>query len=299
MPASRTYGRGEDHPDRRLRGGALSTTTIAGQDTETEVATISVEEGDRPLYLLVSTYSNVIFRLEGAVERVERFVALEGRNRAGVTGLPADRIVLTADRDCGAQYFTKASERNARTATARASALTGRVPDEVIAAYTLGTVSLPSGEIVPEKQSHDGIDIAVHNGNRYAMTADGIEKVEDAPTKDDPAAGARAALNRFHPGGVIEIDPAQVVASGKAESYQVMPQEAGLIQLVEDGILEPAGRETYRIVGAMPRFPAGLNGAHQVKFILAKGVKMPAGSPGHSTIIDEATGACLKGPRCR
>ena len=36
--------------------------------------------------------------------------------------------------------------------------------------------------------------------------------------------------------------------------------------------------------------PAGLNGAHSVRFILAKGVPMPDGRPGHSTVISEETG---------
>jgi hypothetical protein len=45
----------------------------------------------------------------------------------------------------------------------------------------------------------------------------------------------------------------------------------------------------FRIVRKM-RFPAGLSGAHSVRFILARGVPMPDGSPGHSTVISEETG---------
>jgi len=45
--------------------------------------------------------------------------------------------------------------------------------------------------------------------------------------------------------------------------------------------------------------PAGLYGAHSVNFFVAKGVPLPAGEPGHSTIYDINSGKCLGvGPGC-
>jgi hypothetical protein len=46
----------------------------------------------------------------------------------------------------------------------------------------------------------------------------------------------------------------------------------------------------FRIARPIPRFAAGLYGARLVRFVLARGVPMPAGSPGHSCVISEATG---------
>lgn len=42
------------------------------------------------------------------------------------------------------------------------------------------------------------------------------------------------------------------------------------------------------------RFPAGLAGAHSVKFLLLRGVPKPDGNPGHSTVISEETGEALR-----
>lgn len=62
-------------------------------------------------------------------------------------------------------------------------------------------------------------------------------------------------------------------------------------QPAQDEYAVPSG---YRIIKKM-RFPAGLNGGHSVRFMLAKGVPMPEGSPGHSEVLSEETGASLTG----
>jgi len=45
------------------------------------------------------------------------------------------------------------------------------------------------------------------------------------------------------------------------------------------------------------KFPAELNGAHSVKFLLLRGVPDPDGSPGHSDLVSEETGPSLKTPQ--
>jgi hypothetical protein len=100
---------------------------------------------------------------------------------------------------------------------------------------------------------------------------------------------------RFNPGGIVEIDPAGVVSSMPAEPYEVLPHGFGLAQLVATGALEPRGGQFFfdgyfYIASAIPRFPAGLYGAHSVTFVLGSGVPLPAGSPGHSCVISEETG---------
>jgi hypothetical protein len=86
-----------------------------------------------------------------------------------------------------------------------------------------------------------------------------------------------------------------VVALAPAESYEVLPQGFGLAQLVATGALEHFGSDFFfdsyfYIARAIPRFPAGLNGAHAVVFVLGTGVPLPAGSPGHSCVLSEETG---------
>ncbi|MFT3761369.1 MAG: hypothetical protein QM761_01920 [Pseudoxanthomonas sp.] len=54
---------------------------------------------------------------------------------------------------------------------------------------------------------------------------------------------------------------------------------------------------TYVIVGDVT-FPSSLYGADSVIFLLERGVPYPAGDPGHSPILDMASGNCI-GATCR
>jgi hypothetical protein len=85
---------------------------------------------------------------------------------------------------------------------------------------------------------------------------------------------------------VVQIDPATVVAAAPAVAYEVLPQQAGLSQLLRAGVLKRQG-DSYLVLRPMPRLPAGLYGAHSVQFVLGPGVPMPPGNPGHSSIRDE------------
>jgi hypothetical protein len=130
-------------------------------------------------------------------------------------------------------------------------------------------------------------------------------------------------LSRFNPAGLIEIDAAEVISPAPVQRYDVLPQEAGLLQLIAEGALRrmpmsyllrniaPADRSdrrrmfphagggVYLIERPIKRFPAGLNGAHLVTFVLGSDVPLPAGNAGHSTVIREGTGECISGPLCR
>lgn len=80
-------------------GGTLSNTTVAGQDEETETSVIDIAEGRDPIYLAVSSYTPMIWRLTGHTERVARFFG-SARQGVGVVGLPKDRVTLVGDREC-------------------------------------------------------------------------------------------------------------------------------------------------------------------------------------------------------
>ena len=104
-------------------------------------------------------------------------------------------------------------------------------------------------------------------------------------------------MYRFSPGGVTEIDPKTVVGSVPAASYEVLPQQAGLVQLLASGDLKQNSVGEY-IVRQKIRFPAGLYGAHSVTFLVMKGTPYPDGDPGHSCVIVEESGE-KKGAGCR
>jgi hypothetical protein len=96
-------------------------------------------------------------------------------------------------------------------------------------------------------------------------------------------------LKRYSPGGVIAIDPGRVVASLPVERYEVLPEEAGLVQLLEARKLAQNRTGEYLIKKKI-RFPADLYGAHAVRFLLLRGVEPPDGDPGHSVVVSEETG---------
>jgi hypothetical protein len=100
---------------------------------------------------------------------------------------------------------------------------------------------------------------------------------------------AKDDMYRFSPGGVIEIDPKSVIGSVPAASYEVLPQQAGLVQLLASGALKQNSLGEY-IVREKIRFPAGLYGAHSVTFLVMKGAPYPDGDPGHSCVIMEENG---------
>jgi hypothetical protein len=97
-------------------------------------------------------------------------------------------------------------------------------------------------------------------------------------------------MRHIHPGGLVEIDPRSVVASQRVERYDVMPEEAGLIRLEQDGAITRNSSGEF-LVHRKIRFPAGLYG--MLRFRIQKGTPMPEGDPGHSCVIVEATGMML------
>ncbi len=73
----------------------------------------------------------------------------------------------------------------------------------------------------------------------------------------------------------------------------------GLSQLIGSGHVERTASGAFRIVKPITHMPPSMGGAHSVKLIVAKGVPVPPGSPGHSCVILEETGvATAGGPHC-
>jgi hypothetical protein len=104
-----------------------------------------------------------------------------------------------------------------------------------------------------------------------------------------------ADLRRFNPGGVMEIDASKVISLVPATPYDVLPEQASLLQLMRSGAIT-RNRDGEFLIQRKIRYPAGLAGAHSVKFLLLKGVPQPDGDPGHSSVISEETGQPIGKP---
>ena len=145
------------------------------------------------------------------------------------------------------------------------------------------------------KSKSGGLTI-IQGNRRIQITEDGII---DLGVKGKPGNSAESDLLRYYPGGIASVMPEDVItAGGKAQAYDVLAQQDGLLQLVNAGALSVLKNGTYSIDKPIARFPAGLNGGYSLRFILRRGVPMPSGNPGHSSNLIEETGECLNGNRC-
>lgn len=287
-------------------GRALSSVSIGGDDVTTSVAQVEIEQGDQPLFIVASSYESMVWQVSGAVDRVSQFLvsayptAGAGKvPRVGVVGLPAGRVSAPNGGDC-LKYFTSTSDTAGLQAQGALRVMLGRAPDLAVATYAMDKVALPSGRF----------DDNAHYRNTMILP------------KIGPAVGMWREALRFNPGGVAMIEPKAVVSPLPVKAYDVLPQQAGLAQLLEDGALvtarssrvrrfgrttivgdahvdgDPTPSEEYTVSSELrivrkTQFPAGLTGAHSVKFILGKDVPVPDGDPGHSTVISEETGQTL------
>ncbi|WP_156510558.1 hypothetical protein [Labrenzia sp. OB1] len=274
-------------------GTALSTVAVAGPENETTFAELEIEEGKEPVYIVASVYDAMVLRVTGATERVERFVG-RSQNGMGVIGLPAELVDLTSLSNC---HFPVAYKENTSKWIKARALLTADLGREasMIVGYKLSRLQLPSGrsDKPAASQKASGGIIIQKGDKRFRMTDKGLAEIVESQT----SSALEIDLRRNYPDGIERLMPEDIVTNGKAEVYEVLPQQAGLVQLMKSGALSRLSDGAYSIDKPIVRFPAGLNGGHSVKFVLRSGVPMPAGSRGHSTVLIEETGECL-GIRC-
>jgi hypothetical protein len=248
----------------------------------------------------------MIWNINGSTKRVERFVVQPQGARsgpgAGVVGLKKEQVSFVSSGACTG-YFSDADDGKTRIELAKLASWLARPVDHLIVHYTLAGMGLPSGRLTNHGGRRDGNLVIAADGRSFVISRDGVRPLEgDTEGEVKQVQGialVAAALRRYNPGGVVDIALKDVVAAGEVERYEVLPQQAGLLQLMRSGELRRMNDGYFLIQAPIPRFPAGLAGGHSVKFILGDGVPMPAGSPGHSPVYSETTGECLTGTRCR
>lgn len=264
------------------------TVTVAGQDATTHLAVINIEPGSQPLYLVLNSYYPMIWKFDGATERLSRVVAIrhnKGDNEpetagAGIIGLGADKVTFLPPKSCGRPSY-KPDSKEAMLMARVIAQVTGRDPDAMLRAYSPKTIAVPSGTET-QKVADKDLVIVPGGGNDLVV----LGKNSNVKVIQGNDTGQQREDWLADPATLLRIDPSQVLAPGKVESYEVLPRQYGLRQLVEEGKLERTA-DGYRIVQPITRFPTGLAGAHSVTFYLPEGTPMPDGDLGHSQIILE------------
>jgi Ca2+-binding EF-hand superfamily protein len=281
---------------------ALSSVTLGSQDNVVHAGRVVVEPGSEPLYLVIASYSPTIWQFSGAVERVERLVMTSSRtgpnsgeanqrSLVGATGITQEKVSFFSKSNC-LTYFSETPSSASLQTVAAIRAGSGKAPQTVAAKYSIAGFNVPSGAIESVREQKKGPLIIEKTQGTLKVIGDASNVIVQAgPSR------AKDEMYRFSPGGVIEIDAKTVVGSVPATRYEVLPQEAGLVQLLASGALKQNSLGEY-IVREKIRFPAGLYGAHSVTFLVMKGAPYPDGDPGHSCVIVEETGD-KKGAGCR
>jgi len=298
------------------RSEAISRVTLGSQDVETGTAEIKIEPGAEPLYIVLIAREATIWRLTGAVDRVERVVGASRTNmqskvpvnvsggtitlgapdRAdkkedltplmGFTGVPAERVSFLARWDC-LKTFTEAQSIDAAAAAAVVRRHSGKEPAVIVGRYNVGAFVLPAGEIRSAHDDKKQPRLTIHKEfGQLTLKGDtsGVV-VQTGPVEIE------TELAESAPGGVVDLDEKSVVASAPVARYEILPGLAGLMQLQNSGALTRNKRGEF-IIRRQIRFPAGLSA--EVTFLLPRGVPAPQGNPEGATVISEETGDRLR-----
>ncbi len=245
---------------------SLSSAAVGGEDQETNFVTVRIEPGKKPLYLVLTSYESMVWRLTGATDRVAQVVVStyhrekeSGAPASGVIGVPARKLTFLTSACL--DYFDEPTK-----GTALMERLVGTAADgfRYVSSYSALDISVPSGTITTKPQ----IDAA-------------------PPAGFDPDEWREAT--RYWPGGVTLVPPRLVASPSSTRSYRVLPSQAGLAQLLGSGAMV-RDQSGFRIVKAIPRVPAEMAGAHSEKLSLAPGLPEPEGDLGHSCLTIEGSG---------
>ncbi len=280
------------------KGSGVSSVSVSGQDRLTSVAKINIEAGETPLYLILTSGSPIIWQLAGAVNRLENVVLSgpendEGKIMAGATGLSDAKTTFVSSSKCIYQVTKRESVSNIR-AWVQSTDLVGAATVEIHGHGSVHELALPSGKYLdqPSKAAAYGKNLSYVTSSVGGSDSSGhspaIRQLMAGPVNRE----LKQVLQRFNPGGVVNVAKEAVSSDVEARYYELLPKEAGLAQLVAAGKLEPVRfghRDVYRILDAI-RVPSGLAGSQGVSFILPEGVAQPSGSLGHSLIITEENG---------
>jgi len=259
---------------------ALSRVALGSPDKVTHAGIITVETGTEPLYLVIASYAGVIWQFTGAVDRIER-VVLSSLYGNGATGLPAERLKLLPVNECLSYFYKVPSDETAKVA-AQVERDIGRPADLIAGNYEVAGFVVPSGIVQSYAEQRKPPVVVLRRSAPIAAPGDGPAVAGQTTA----IRNLEQELRRFSPGGVAEIDAAQVVSQLKATPYDVLPQQAGLLQLMRSGALTQTPDGAF-LIHQKIRYPAGLAGAHSVRFQLPRGVPRPAGDPAHSRVITE------------
>ena len=189
-------------------GAAVPDHSVVGPTEETTTGTIEIGSGPGDIFLVLTAYRPMIFRLSGEIRRINRVVVLSPKG-AGITGITAAKVSFGTGRNCAdGAVLAPASSATLRSLLGRRADAIGE--QEEVFRWVVGARGAGKGVAAPH----------FHN----AADATYLEE----------------RLNLAYPGGAVRIDPKLLVSSGDAERYSILPNEAGAVQLEQAGAIVKA-----------------------------------------------------------
>jgi len=287
---------------------SVSTTALADEkEIAVGAGTLTIEDGDTPIYIVLITFDATIWQVKGAVERISYLVLGSQETNAtiqtlnqhhteqlvGATGVEANKVHFLPNKCM--HYFKNREE--AKLAGEAVEHYLGRKPDVVAGAEHVNGFSAPSGAIEQISAGRSPLQVFGRRMMELLGLRARLNPAEEYLQND---------MDLFTPGGVMQVDAKSVVSQQPASPYRVLPAEAGMLQLLHQGDISPGDQdgESFRIgqgvfknynfvINRPIQFPAGLYGGHLRHFILAPGVPLPTGNVGHSCVKSQTTGQIL------
>lgn len=260
-------------------GERVSTMALGTQTKATSLIDVDVEEGERPLFLVLGSREPVIWAFSGAVERLERVVLLakqadeQGNALVATTGLSDQQIVFGEAGCLPTDKILSLGSADYRKMAPLFAASTGLQADIQRTSGSMVSVQLPS------------------------LTTDRSEASVPAPEGFDPPLWAQALRSYSHGFGEPDLDT--LVTQTSVERYEILPKEYGLAQLAARGVIEETQHLfEYRIIRQLDTFPEALQTGRRLNFVLGEGISRPDGEIGSSCIFASDGTTVLEGDYC-
>jgi hypothetical protein len=273
-------------------GAAAPTVTLAGQDEETSAASLVIEDGDKPLTLLLANHTPMIWKISGNIKRVQQVIAVGPTDRknskhilVGVAGIDKTKVLITGLHCVPSSYDLK--DGKLEQVKEIISDSLGKAPEVLLGAYSVQDAQIPSGKGILDRVRKGYLGMRFVEGDKeVAFDANGKRVLVPYVDESTKLSQDEQELLDEIPGGVIQLKPSDVVAIGNVENYEVLPKVAGIQQLQREGKLARVKKDNCGgwLVKSKIRFPSGMYGGYSKVFLVPKGVPKPEGQQGHSSV---------------
>ncbi|TQV83815.1 hypothetical protein [Denitrobaculum tricleocarpae] len=217
-------------------GTVLTNVVLDDQEETARYKHLTIEPGRKKLVLALTGSRALIWRISGATERVAHVIVgspprskrdPDNVKAAGVIGIESGKVTFAQAPYC-VPYVASAEKAQEKQLAATLLQLAGREPGHSSFDAGAGTLALPSMQLDKTQDTENLLNLPDNGGAGALMWA---------------------RFKGENPMGVVDVDPATVVTNGNADRRDLLPGEAGLAQLLDQGAIEPAAYNVSYLLG--------------------------------------------------